>query len=968
MRGASVIAAVVGAMAGAGVDEGAGAVFGAVLGFLLSAVVGLRKRLAAVELQEERLNKDASSTRVYFELELRKLREELVALRGADAAAAVERDAAIAPSASGGEPTPPASRAVPQATGPAAGGPSPPEPREKVSRPLASAPRPTGTGAQRAGAASPATSPQAAAPVAARIASQPLGPLPPDDWAAANDPFAKGFEFLRELLFGGNTVVRAGILVLLVGLTLLLRWAAENALFPIELRMALVALIALALVVVGYRQRQARPGFGRTLQGGGIAALYLVVFFSFRSYALLPAGLAFGLLVTIALASGVLAVVQNAQSLIIIGQIGGFMAPVLASSGGGSHVALFGYYTVLNLLILAIAWFKPWRALHLVGFAFTFGIATAWGALRYRPEAFSTTEPFLIVFFAIYTAIPVLYAVRRPEGRGGLLDASLVFGTPLSALLLQYALVRDTRFGMAYTTLALGVIYLVIARVLRKRAPEALRNLVDAFVALAVGFATLAVPYGLDNHNLTGATWALEGAGLYWAGTRQARTLSRVAGVGLVLLAYLALLTAGAGHPVALLPVANTRFIAGMLVVLASLFVARHAHAHRAEASSGEWPLLLQGFIVAALCLWLEISIFELEAHVGAWLLPGCIMALLGATALALELAGRRLDWMPARYPAALIVPLVPILLASWVLRYGSHPLSVPGTLGFGSCALATVVVLRGFGDAHPRLARVMHAVALWSLCALLSLEAWYLTRDFARLNRDWANDAAALCLALLVTFTLRLSARERWPFTRFREAYSEVGCGLLVALLMLWSLRTNLVSSGDPRPLPYVVLLNPLDLTQLIVLVVCLRWQRHVLRRGSGETSDLVQHLHVALGALAFLWFNALLARSVHHLAAVPFQAHALWASSALQVAVSISWSLLGLCATVLASRRARRGLWFLGATLLGVVVLKLFMVDLAALSTGIKIVTFLLVGLLLVLVGYFAPVPPATHPQEPA
>jgi uncharacterized membrane protein len=51
-------------------------------------------------------------------------------------------------------------------------------------------------------------------------------------------------------------------------------------------------------------------------------------------------------------------------------------------------------------------------------------------------------------------------------------------------------------------------------------------------------------------------------------------------------------------------------------------------------------------------------------------------------------------------------------------------------------------------------------------------------------------------------------------------------------------------------------------------------------------------------------------------------------------------------------------------GATLLAVVVFKLFTVDLASLSTLSKIGTFLAVGLLLLLVGYFSPVPPA-HPE---
>ena len=140
--------------------------------------------------------------------------------------------------------------------------------------------------------------------------------------------FESAAEMLRELLFGGNTVARIGIVVTLVGVTLLVKWAVDNEYFPIELRMVSAALIGLALVGNSrYRMRSIRPDFAQTLQGGGVAAMYLTIFFSFRTYGLLPAGLAFALLAAIAVFSGALAVLQNALPLMVIGEVGGFMAP-----------------------------------------------------------------------------------------------------------------------------------------------------------------------------------------------------------------------------------------------------------------------------------------------------------------------------------------------------------------------------------------------------------------------------------------------------------------------------------------------------------------------------------------------------------------------------------------------------------------------------------------------------------------
>src|SRR5437867_11786596 len=104
---------------------------------------------------------------------------------------------------------------------------------------------------------------------------------------------------------------------------------------------------------------------------------------------------------------------------------------------------LFGYYAVLNVGLVAIAWFKAWRVLSLVGFAFTFAIGTVWGVSFYRPEHFATTEPFLALFFAFYLAIPILFARRRAPGLERYVDGTLVFGVPLVTFGLQVALVRE---------------------------------------------------------------------------------------------------------------------------------------------------------------------------------------------------------------------------------------------------------------------------------------------------------------------------------------------------------------------------------------------------------------------------------------------------------------------------------------------------------------------------------------------
>src|SRR5262249_13926042 len=161
------------------------------------------------------------------------------------------------------------------------------------------------------------------------------------------------------------------------------------------LHVAGIALFGIGLLVLGWKLRAKREGYAVTLQGAGVATLYGVVYSAMHTYKLIPPEAAFFLLAAIAGFSAFLAVGQNSLALAIIGAGGGFLAPILASTGSGNHIALFGFYLVLNAGMAAIAWFKAWRSLNVMGFVATFIIAAAWSADGYSPELFASCEFFL---------------------------------------------------------------------------------------------------------------------------------------------------------------------------------------------------------------------------------------------------------------------------------------------------------------------------------------------------------------------------------------------------------------------------------------------------------------------------------------------------------------------------------------------------------------------------------------------
>ena len=111
-----------------------------------------------------------------------------------------------------------------------------------------------------------------------------------------------------------------------------------------------------------------------------------------------------------------------------------------------------------------------------------------------------------------------------------------------------------------------------------------------------------------------------------------------------------------------------------------------------------------------------------------------------------------------------------------------------------------------------------------------------------------------------------------------------------------------------------------------------------------------------------ALLTLTMSVLRACHHLAGLPWS-EAILSSRLAQASLTVAWCVAGVVAWILGSRRHDRGLWWIGAGLLGVVLLKLLIVDRQFIGNLTGIVSFVAVGLLLIVVGRIAPTPPRSE-----
>lgn len=937
----------------------------------------------------------------------------------------------------------------------------------------------------------------------------------------------------REWLFGGNLVAKIGLLILFFGVSFLLKYAAARVSVPIEWRLTGIVLADIGLLLWGWRIRHSRPSISLPVQGGAMGILMLVTFAAFRLYDLIPGGLAFGLLFMLTFFTCLLAVLQDALWLAVFGIIGGFAAPILTSTGHGSHVALFSYYALLNAGILAIALKRSWRLLNLLGFVFTFLIGTTWGVLRYQPENYLSVQAFLVLFFVFYVAIATLYASRQAPQLRHYVDGTLVFGTPLLAFGLQYGLVHEMAFGMAFSALALGLFYIGLTFVLWRRRADSLKLLVESFLALGMVFGTLAIPFALDGR-WTAAAWALEGAGIVWVGLRQKQTLAWVFGVlvqlgawisfmasmhgltpeiaarsnlwlGFLLLAITAFLMAisfrketarkfedpeggvagekaipstviltglstvflgfaaswllagmwneiwlHGGKQMTNLLVLSALAVAGLLLVIArrldwgiSRFFSLVPHALVGVAflvlmdSGRVWearPMSNQLFetdflgalliavgaaftglvfhrqpfashrrIARLLLAWsafcwfvFVLGLFNawaehlLASHYG-WVETGYprvhplygILVALGTPAFVW--ISRRQEWPDLRWLATAVWPaLFLVLLCVFRQLHGSTPYlpALPVWVALIALWLASEWLLRDgeqaswlLPDQHPKGLRALHTLRtagpwliLWPLvqnlvliglridsaeqAALLAGVGWSAAVGWSRYLPAWV---AMACLALLMT----RARDERWP-TRpvagwYRDVLLPLGTLYSLALVVVW----NLTQDGVMAPLPYLPILNPLDLTTGFAALLAIAAWRLCGKPEGGALARLTTHLPQLPMVAAYTWFNLMLLRTAAHFLAIPYRAEPLFHSQFVQAMLALVWSTSALVLMRVAARQRRRALWMAGAALLALVVVKLFMVDLSNVGGIERIISFLGVGVLMLAIGYLAPFP---------
>lgn len=329
-----------------------------------------------------------------------------------------------------------------------------------------------------------------------------------------------------EVRLGQKWLLIIGLVTMVFGVGYFLKYSFEQGWIGPAGRVAMAYAWGISFLLAGNRFRKSYETYGLYMIGGGIAILYFSTFAAFQLYHLLGQTPAFAVMVLVTALACALAVVYDSLWLSVLGLVGGFLTPVLLSTGQDNQVALMTYMTILDLGILGIAFYKKWDLLTIFGFIFTYMLYGAWYMAHYGPQKFWPAIIFLNVFYLIYSIAPFAYQLlRKAEGRleGFILitpNSFIAFGLSYAMVKAQYSLQWVSVVSISY-----AVIFLLMASYLVKRGMQD-QAAFAALVGKAALFLIITVPLIFSRHWIT-VFWAAQALVLLWMGIHIGRrTLS----------------------------------------------------------------------------------------------------------------------------------------------------------------------------------------------------------------------------------------------------------------------------------------------------------------------------------------------------------------------------------------------------------------------------------------------------------
>ena len=254
-----------------------------------------------------------------------------------------------------------------------------------------------------------------------------------------------------------------GLGFLFIALLYFLKLAVDSGWFPIELRLALSALLGCSGLFFGFTyQKKGKPIMGQVLAGMGTAVLYATIaYISFSKEIHWSTSSLLIAMVGVSSVISVLSIRQNQRILFAISIFGGLITPFVIRASGMYDLPLFVYVIVLNIAGIYAAVNRGWKENVLGGFLLTMGLFASYYFL-FDPDIWGRPFIYITSLFVIHLVGFMFASFRQGEKYDGLeLWLGIVNG--INYIFWCYFIFDSLSLSYMVPLLVVGAVFLTLA-------------------------------------------------------------------------------------------------------------------------------------------------------------------------------------------------------------------------------------------------------------------------------------------------------------------------------------------------------------------------------------------------------------------------------------------------------------------------------------------------------------------------
>ncbi len=216
-----------------------------------------------------------------------------------------------------------------------------------------------------------------------------------------------------ENFIGLKLMHLAGIIVLVTGISIGVKYAIDKQLISEAMRILLAYCAGILLFILSLRLKKKYQLFSAILFSGSMASVYFTTYAAFVYYQFLPAIIAFLLMVTLTVFTVITAISYDRKEIAVIGMIGAYGIPFLISANAERVDLFFSYILLINIGVVFLSFKKGWKLVGQLALLITWILFIGWGLLRYVPSQQWTAIVFIALYYNLFLISALAFRISR---------------------------------------------------------------------------------------------------------------------------------------------------------------------------------------------------------------------------------------------------------------------------------------------------------------------------------------------------------------------------------------------------------------------------------------------------------------------------------------------------------------------------------------------------------------------------